>query len=187
MSRDLAQFAADLRKTGDPRQLRAAIQRELGGVALKAQRESRLLATSRLKVRTGKLRQSIYSGTRLKGATVEAYIGSKTPYAAIQERGGIVRPRTARMLAIPLGAAKTRAGVNRQGPRDYADLFLIKSRGKLLLVRKVGDGIEPMFLLVHQTKIRPHWYLRDGMRTAAKTADPLLRKVLMQSAEETRG
>lgn len=186
MSRDLAEFAADLRKRGDPRDLRKAMKTALVGVAAKAKRESKLLATTRLSVRTGKLRQSIYSGTRIKRDTVEAFTGSKVPYAAIQERGGVVRPRTARMLAIPLGAAKTKAGVNRQRPRDYTDLFIIKSKsGKLLLVRKNGDGIEPLFLLVHQSKIRPHWYLRDGMRSAAKTADPLLRKVLVQTVEES--
>lgn len=64
----------------------------------------------------------------------------------------VIKPVSAKMLAIPLNAAKTAAGVARyKSPRDVPGLHLIKSKaGNLLLVKTIGKGkgkIIPMFVL----------------------------------------
>jgi hypothetical protein len=93
-----------------------------------------------LATRSGRLRRSFgnaLSGTeQLEGMTSQKYTSS--PYALIHELGGIIRAKTARMLAIPLPPAMTASGVPRlPGPRAYGrGLFMLRIRGKYFLARK---------------------------------------------------
>ena len=97
-------------------------------------------------VRTGRLRSSLRKvGPTLKGNVVEVGgrlgVGSTDVQgrARIHEFGGIIRPKRARMLAIPTRRARTAAGVARvRSPRQVPGLFVIRSRGRVLLARKTG-------------------------------------------------
>jgi len=74
----------------------------------------RLSGRPGLMVQTGALRASMK--TEVKGATLKtiegrASIGGrKTPYARIQEEGGVVKPKRAKMLKVPMDDAKTAGG-----------------------------------------------------------------------------
>lgn len=83
------------------------------------------------------------------------YYGSEAIYSGIIEKGGTIRPKTAKYLAIPLDAAKYGVGGATASPKDYSDLFFIESRkGNKLLVRRNGAEITPMFLLRKKVVIK---------------------------------
>ncbi|PHR91971.1 MAG: hypothetical protein COA69_09405 [Robiginitomaculum sp.] len=98
----------------------AAIQGNLlEGVIIK---ES--LSGKRLKRRTGSLARSVTSRAelinRVPAIRVGIFRGPAVKYAQIQEEGGIIKPKKAKALAIPVGEALTPAGVERfGGPRGY--------------------------------------------------------------------
>lgn len=130
---------------------------------------------------TGHIRRTVYSLFSVRTGSLarsykESFLGytnntasagsfSDLEYAGIQERGGIVRPRTGKNLAIPL----KRMAVGKW-PRHFAkgELVFIKSRrGNKLLARvKKGGGIEPMFVLKPQVQLHGRKYL-DAARDAA--------------------
>ena len=96
------------------------------------------------------------SSVKSTGAT--ASIGSKHPAAAIQNYGGTVNSK-GKLLAIPVGPAKTAAGVAKHAsPREVPGLVFIKTRnGKLLLVKpdmarlKGGVRVSRGSLVTHRT------------------------------------
>jgi len=151
-------------------------------IALDGERNAKINATTRMRKRTGHLRRSIQGRTkRASEDVIEVHVSAggtaalgTIKYARIQELGGTVRPKTARMLAIPLGPALTAAGVNRRtSPRDNPNLVLIKSRaGRLLLIDKY-TGV-PFYVLKHQVEIKPKYYLRDGLKKAMNDRRPEL-------------
>jgi len=93
-----------------------------------------------LATRSGRLRRSFghqLSGTgALEGMTGQKY--STSGYALIHELGGLIKPKTARMLAIPLPPAMTPSGVPRMpSPRAYGkQLFMLRLAGKYFLARR---------------------------------------------------
>lgn len=100
------------------------------------------------------LRVSIGAGTGLPGGGT---------YAEVQERGAVIRPKKAKLLAIPLAGAKTGAGVTRlASPRlDKTLKFLKTPGGTKLLVRVLRKGkgkkqravIQPMWVLVPSVRV----------------------------------
>lgn len=102
--------------------------------------------------RTGDLKRSFSDevvGTKLGDLTGIAF--STSVYAPVHEFSHKVRPKRAKYLAIPLRAAKTKAGVARGSPRDFPDTKLVPFRrnGKLhfLVVQEKGQQTVPLFLL----------------------------------------
>lgn len=123
LANDLGRVQAEL-----PRMVRQA----LTATALEAEAEARRNATTRLKVRTGRLRSSIQSSVDGDGDRVRVTLqaGQEVPYARAQEFGAVITPRSARFLAIPVGPALTIAGVSRYAsPRDVPGLHF--ARGTL--------------------------------------------------------
>lgn len=115
---------------------------------------------NQLRNRSGHLRASLYSevtGSTL--ADLEGAVGDHAKYGARHEfgsPGGRPDGAQGRYAAIPLPAALTAAGVPRGPPRSFTEAFFIRSmRGNLLLVRAVGDGIEPLFVMVPWERIGP--------------------------------
>lgn len=105
---------------------------------------------------TGRLKRSIAVSTPVvKGHRVSVRVGTNVVYAAVQEFGGTIVPRQAKMLAIPIG--------NRRGsPRRYNDLHIIRTRsGSVLLVDQSGEA---HYLLVPKVTIPAHPYLRPAFR-----------------------
>lgn len=164
-------------------------------LAMNSERESRLLATSRLHVRTGRLRQSVRAVVEGEGATLLVRLRAGAGkadlnYARIQEEGGVIRPKRGKFLTIPLGAAMTRAGVTRGeflkigGLRTVPGLFVVHTPGHSpVLCRSKGKGknakVIALFLLVKSSKIIGQHYLSDG----ADAAIALLPDALQGSVE----
>lgn len=169
---DLRKRAAEAGAGG----LRRELRKVLTGVAMTAERQAKLNATSRMRVRTGHLRRNI-AATVVDGKTggVEVRLGVQgVPYARIQEKGGTVVPRSAKALAIPMPAAQTAAGVGRYpSPRAHGNLQW-RPDGK------GGPGLlfDPsgvlMYVLKRQITIKPKWYLRDALTTATQDLDKQL-------------
>lgn len=88
-------------------------------------------------------------------------------YMAFHERGGWIKARNGKYLTIPLRAALDARGVPlRARARDWPNSFIIKSRaGNLLIVHKVGDQIEPLYVLKKSVRIRARLGLRKELRT----------------------
>ena len=80
--------------------------------------------------------------------------GRKAPkYARSHEKGGTIRPKTAKALTIPLPGIKGVAA-------NYPDAFIIKSKkGNTLLVESRGTkGLRPLFVLKKSVKMPArHW------------------------------
>lgn len=119
-----------------------------------------------LSVRTGQLRRSIRSRTtsqRGTSVTLEMSIGANAPYARIHEFGGVITPKRTKNLAIPVGPAKTRAGVARFGGGPASILtglkFIVNRKtGKKLLVqagRSKKQKMIVMYVLVPSVTIPP--------------------------------
>lgn len=152
-------------------------------VSERAGNESKILATTRLRVRSGLLRGSIAGLLEVKAPQLLIGVqagGTRGPggevvkYARIQERGGTVRPKRSKYLAIPVGPARTGAGVSKNlSPRDVPGLAFAQSRkGQPLLLNSLTGQV--WFVLRRQVKIKPKWYLRDGLKKAARTMPPLM-------------
>ncbi len=186
----LNEYAQRLKDT--PR-FRALMRKHAITVSLQAERQSKLLATRRLNVRSGRLRGSIRGFVRTVSGKLEIGVQAggdrRIPYARIQELGGQVRARNARYLAIPLSAAKTKAGVSRfASPRDVDGLFSLNLGGRLFLVKKDRDALVFMYVLKRSVTIRGKHYLRDGLLTAIRThLDPAMARAVHDVIEGPGG
>ena len=184
MAETVEQYAARMAKAGGG-ELRRILYREVGNVSQRALGEAKRNVRRRMKVRSGRLWSSIRSEVKSTntGLDVRLMAGGSTAdgqvrYARIQERGGTVKPTRSTFLTIPLGPAKYPSGVSRfDTARDAPNLTLaISGRGQYMLVNR--DTGEPWYLLRRQVKIRPKWYLRDAMRTAAKKMPDEVRRAV---------
>ncbi len=150
------------------------LRQELVRTALLLEADAKRTAGRVMRVRTGRLRNSIRARVVTEG-TADPYIQLRATgrYAAMQEYGGTIRSkRPGGYLAIPLGPALTAAGVLRgefnRPLRGVKGLFFIQSKaGNKLLVRRRGkDGIVPLFVLRRSVTLRERRYLRDPMTRA---------------------
>jgi len=135
---------------------------------------------TKLAVRTGRLRAScrpapveIVGTDRVEGGLL---IGTVYGRVHIGRKGSstTITPKKARMLAIPLDAAKTAAGVARGTPRGgpWGQTFIARVKGNLIIFGKrqitkgpragqFRGGIVPLFLLKKQVKIKTRVPLED--------------------------
>lgn len=129
--------------------------------------------TGRLNKRTGRMVKSIYRSVSVvqRNEEVIGTIGGNLS-ARTHEFGATIRPKRAKMLAIPLpGALSARGAPIRPKPRDWPNLFIIKSKkGNLLLVRKVSGRIVPMYYLTKGPVKIPK---RLGMQATLDKAAPV--------------
>lgn len=137
-----------------------------------------------IKRRTGTLARSVigqaekYNG--LPAFRVGVLRGPALSYASILERGGTIRPKNAKSLAIPQKPALTPAGVEKfGGPRSYpGELRFLPFRrgvavGKLVdeaeAIAFESQGLSPyqaeaVYLLVRSVTIKPRYWLKTGMK-----------------------
>lgn len=147
--------------------LQRALQENLAGRILKRR-------TGHLASKTGITRARV-QGRDLK---VEVFT-TGVPYAAIHEHGGVISPTRGRMLAIPLRAVLTPAGVARKSPREYMNTFIARSRaGNLIIFQKIArDSIIPLFVLKESVTIPArHWASDAVNRTIQDLVDILRRR-----------
>jgi len=103
-------------------------------------------------------------GTDFKGARLREYGTAGLP-------GGVLRPKRAKFLAIPLPAALTASGVARGAPRSFTEAFFKETRsGALLLMGKpLASTKEPIPLFVMKKRVeqkaqRPFAIAEDEVR-----------------------
>jgi len=149
------QFAAAFERVVSRGGFYRAFKAEMQAAALEAEARAKSNATERPRSRTGALRGSIAGVVREGQGYMDMAVGSGSdpsrpgvPYALMQEEGGVQRPRNAKMLRIPLSAAKTAAGVDR-----YPTPLRVSAPDKFFLMRaKDGD----LFLVDRVTEVP--WY-----------------------------
>ena len=148
---------------------------------------------------TGQLIRSFKVGRSPRGVAinaVRAWLATGSPYARIHEEGGVIRPKRAQALAIPIGAARTKGGATKGGfesPRGRKDLTFIKrGHGRApILARVTKTRVTPMYVLVKSVKIKPRlqffetwtsWYRRPGsMRFFSSGLTRLIDRLSAQS------
>jgi phage gpG-like protein len=141
---------------------------------------------SGLHVRSGALKGSIATlpVKETKHQIVGGIVaGQKLKYAKAQEFGATIVPKKAQMLAIPLDAAKTAAGVARFAPRDapaagYTSTFIRNG----VLFGKTGDQVVPLFRLVHSVKIPARPFMRPALRELRPQIEAGLREAVASAA-----
>ena len=102
------------------------------------------------------------------GQNLTAYAGSNLPYARIQDRGGIIRPRNVRMLPVPLGVEgkKARKQLGTNSVRTL-DLVPIKSRaGNIVLIPRGGGA--PLFVLKSYVRLPRRPWAMPAVRASAR-------------------
>ncbi|MGH7961771.1 MAG: hypothetical protein ACRERD_08085, partial [Candidatus Binatia bacterium] len=186
--REVRALATDLRKQG-PQQVLGPARRLLIPPLLEAERDmKRNVSGPVLRRRSGTLANSL--GTEppvVQGDRLVAHVGllkatAAQRYGHFLIRGGTIRPRHARFLAIPLPAARTAAGVSRfPSPLRQslaaaypAGTFVAKgvlfgklgatATGRQRTTRKnTGFGaraaVVPLFALKRSVTIKPHDYV----------------------------
>ncbi len=155
--------------------LRASLRKMAIGVALRAEGNAKLRATQRMKVRSGRLRNSISGSTldTVNGLEVRLSAGGRSGgrdvrYAGIQEHGGTITPVKGRFLTYPVHPSLfTAAGVLRFPSARMVPNLRYDGTGKKPVLRSTITG-EVFYVLLRQIKISPKRYLRDGLQEAAK-------------------
>ena len=139
--------------------------------AARLERFGKQNASSRLNVRSGRLRGSI-SGSAMKGTrgnvVLQLQAGGRdkdVSYARIHEEGGTIRPVNAKFLTIPISDKLfTGAGVQRyKSVRDVPDplTFGQSRKGQPLLLHEVTG--EVCYILKKQVKIPRRPYLKPAV------------------------
>lgn len=131
----------------------------------------------------------------LPAPDVQARIG------AFLETGGTIRPRIARMLRIPLDAARTPAGVDRYAGvplRTVPGFWLKKIAGNRALLMRTPDRSpnskmetdfrqpQAWYLLALSSEIKPHPWFSRAVASAEAEIPGLIRAVVAE-AEAGRG
>lgn len=130
-----------------------------------------------LKVRSGRLRNSIGSFTFGRDKELVGRVGSgvrtgePVKYASILERGGVITAKNGKMLAIPIGAALTPAGVERFRPNDIRGRsFIMRKNGRAIIFLKQGKRALPVFVLKRSVKIPAFHYLSRSLAQSQSQA-----------------
>lgn len=139
----------------------------------------RYLSGQSLRRRTGTLARSVegvYEVVNgLPRVRVGVFRGPARAYARIHEFGGVITPKRAKTLAVPVGPrAVTPAGVSKfASPRLYPGelQYIPINRGNLAAIlvdardanKKAEGRMKATYLLLRRVKIKPRPYLRPGI------------------------
>ena len=136
-----------------------------------------------LSVRSGKGMASLESFvTGHKLDSIKGHV-KMIPYLMIHETGGIIRPKKARYLTIPLPAALNANGTpKKKSAREWKNTFVLKSkRGNLIIMQKFGGKLTPLYVLKKQVRIPPRLGLREAYRT---TESAMIDRLINQLTRE---
>jgi phage gpG-like protein len=143
-----------------------------------------------LKIRSGRLANSIGSRIERRGKNIISVIGSGArrgkplPYAAIHEKGGTIRPKRAKYLTVPLPAAMTKSGVVRKRAREYRDTFVRKTASRsLILYQKKGNKALPLFALKKSVKIPARKYMSKTLKSRKSRVMEIFRDTVTSEVE----
>ncbi len=113
-------------------------------------------------MRSGRLLDSLDLSVRQLGGDVEVRMVADTPYADIQERGGTVRPRRARHLAVPLVDDAP------DSPRQVLDArFVPVRRGTVARWIVLDASGRAVFALVASVTVEGQHFMRDALSDVA--------------------
>ena len=124
---------------------------------------------SSLSKRSGALVTAILDSVKVDGSTfdtIRGLIGAPgVPYASIQETGGVIKPKNAKYLCIPLPAALDSSGIPlKSSPRDWPGTFCTLSKaGNLIIFQKRGTSIVPLYVLKDSVTIPPRLGMRKSL------------------------
>lgn len=149
------------------------------------------------KAASGRLAGSIVREVKIENNDIVGRIGSPLIYAGVQEgldKQGRSRSKTTikaknKKLAIPLGAARTKAGRARfSSPRQVPNLRVIPRRGKSTLLAKVvgRNKIIPMFVLKDSVTIKARPYMRPALKTGFFRATEIIMNEVMRVVDAGR-
>lgn len=112
----------------------------------------------------GLLLQSIRSAVRGDKVVLSAG-GADVPYARIHHEGGVIRPKNAQYLAIPLTPA-----ARRSGPREFQGETFVKKG--VIFSRQTSGKIVAQYALKKQVVMpaRPYMFLDDHDRNIIEDA-----------------
>lgn len=107
-------------------------------------------------------------------------------HMAIHETGGTIRARNGGFLTIPLPAALSSSGVPlRERARDWDNTFSARSkRGSLLIFRREGRDVVPLYILKESIRIRPRLGLA---KTLGEELPHFERRVFDEIMDEIEG
>ena len=127
-----------------------------------------------LQKRTGNLTRAIFYRIEQFGMDVLVRVGvdlMKAIYGRIHEHGGIITPKRAKYLTIPVGPNLTATGVMRVGAREFisnpqslgfAGSFVNPAR-TAIMGRKTGGAIEAVFALKTSVTLKPTNYISSSL------------------------
>lgn len=140
-----------------------------------------------LKVRSGRLSNSIGFIVRGEGADLKAEIGSgvrngkRVVYANILETGGKIVPKKSQYLTIPLPGALTASGVARKpNARSWKNTFVARAKsGNLVIFQNQTKGkVLPLYVLKKSVTIKPKlWMSKTVIQNQAKVLDIMKREI----------
>lgn len=109
---------------------------------------------------TGALARSFSVRVRPRGGEFDVFVTTRKPYARIQDRGGVVRPKRGRALAVPLNAE---AKALTRGGRAVRNIPGLHRRGRALFRKD-----RALFALVRQVRIPPTRYLQIALQNSRR-------------------
>lgn len=122
-----------------------------------------------LSSRSGRLVESIKQNSLIKGDNLDNLVAEFGGifYARIHEYGGTIKARRAKYLTIPLPDALNADGTPKKASaRDWGKTFIIQSKkGNLLIVRREGKNLTPLYVLKPSVYIAPRLNLRSTVET----------------------
>jgi len=141
------------------------------------------LAGLKLKRRTGHLAQSVRWSFAVQGDKVKGDLWALA-YGWVHEYGPmVIRPRTARYLAIPLPAALTPAGVLRKPPRAWTNTFVrfggFSGSGTIFQQRR--NMVVPLFRLKRQVTIPQRRWAKPAVDQTLPQLKERVQKALVEA------
>lgn len=131
---------------------------------LEAAIKDNIRSKSGLKVRTGRLLNSVKKEIVEEGDTLYGEVGTEgVPYAGIHEFGGTITPKNAQNLTIPTSRNRRADGSPRMSIRDvFATKKAFIAKG-IVFLKKSKDDIEPMFILKKSVTIPARPYIQPAL------------------------
>lgn len=126
--------------------------------------------------RGGLARSFKASFNAVQGDTLSAGAYSDLPYADIQNRGGVVTPKSGSMLAIPLKGAGVARG---KWPRDYPKGALFRVGSALAMKAGAKGKLKFLFALKPSVRIKPTGYIDY----AAESVEPKIVEIMGDLAQ----
>ena len=126
---------------------------------------------------SGAGRASIQHARTPEGTEV---IGPIEKYMKIHEFGGVIRPRIAKALAIPLTERARKSG----GPREFDDLTLLSPTGKNPVLMDMAGEVH--FVLVKSVTIPKRPFMRPALQRAKKKFPALFKNLPIANTKAGR-